>query len=949
MLLVDVKEFLMKTCVVFQTKHGGEIIKCCKTVTGNVCNSLGDEYCNVRDFEKALEYYQKSLSIAKDVGNKVGEGRVYFSLGYVYKSLGDFKKADEYYQQSLSIDKDVGDKVGEGKVYCNLGNVRESLGDLKKADEYYQQSLSIDKDVGDKVGEGKIYCNLGNVRESLGDLKKADEYYQQSLSIIKDVGDKVGEGKLYCNLGNVRYSLGDLKKADEYYQQSLSIAKDVGDKVGEGKVYCNLGNLRYYLGDLKKADEYFQQSLSIIKDVGDKVVEGKLYCNLGNVRYSLGDLKKADEYFQQSLRIDKDVGNKVGKGRAYCNLGNVRYSLGDLKKADEYYQQSLSIIKDVGNKVGEGRVYCNLGNVRESLGDLKKADEYYQQSLSIIKDVGDKVGEGRVYCNLGSVCDSLGDFKKADEYYQQSLSIAKDVGDKVGEGKVYYNLGTVYCSLGDLKKADEYYQQSLSIDKDVGDKVGKGKVYFGLPSTNLKLNLSKAEDCLKSSVEAFNNLRRLLHSQDDWKISLRNAHKNAYNALWAVQLRQSKIVEALLSAERGRGQALMDLMGSQFGQELFQSRSAENIEAMSDISSHISSPTVFLAVGENSINFWVLNKGKEIHFKRKELDENHSKDEATTFLKTWNEKTCEKIRNVQYADELPVQRSEETGPDSKEDALKEMYDMVISPIADVIHGDEIIIVPDGPLALVPYAAVMDKHSRYLSETFRIRLIPSLTSLKLLAECPEEYHCTTGALLVGDPWVSIPLVIDGRFTKLQPLSCAKEEVEMIGKILNTKPLTGKRATKAEVLPRLNSVALVHIAAHGLSTTGEIILSCPKQEDLLLTTKDILNVKLRARLVVLSCCHSGRGEIKAEGVVGMARAFLGAGARSVVVTLWAIDDEATKEFMKYFYHHLSEGQCVSKALNQAMKCLRESDNFSDVTYWAPFVLIGDDVTLDFNQIR
>ena len=110
------------------------------------------------------------------------------------------------------------------------------------------------------------------------------------------------------------------------------------------------------------------------------------------------------------------------------------------------------------------------------------------------------------------------------------------------------------------------------------------------------------------------------------------------------------------------------------------------------------------------------------------------------------------------------------------------------------------------------------------------------------------------------------------------------------------------------------------------------------------KDVLNVQMRARLVVLSCCHSARGEIKAEGVVGIARAFLGAGARSVLVSLWAIDNEATMEFMKIFYQHLMKGESASAALNQAMKSMRESDEFSEVDYWAPFVLIGDDVTLE-----
>ena len=177
--------------------------------------------------------------------------------------------------------------------------------------------------------------------------------------------------------------------------------------------------------------------------------------------------------------------------------------------------------------------------------------------------------------------------------------------------------------------------------------------------------------------------------------------------------------------------------------------------------------------------------------------------------------------------------------------------------------------------------------------------------------------------------------------------------MIGKILNITPITGRQATKREVLERLGSVSLVHFAAHGCMETGEIALTpdpdristVPTEEDYILTIGDVLNVQLRAKLVVLSCCHSGRGEIKAEGVVGIARAFMGAGALSVVVSLWAIDDEATLEFMKCFYQHLAEGKPASESLNLAMKSLRESDKFRDIKYWAPFSLIGDDVTLDF----
>ena len=284
--------------------------------------------------------------------------------------------------------------------------------------------------------------------------------------------------------------------------------------------------------------------------------------------------------------------------------------------------------------------------------------------------------------------------------------------------------------------------------------------------------------------------------------------------------------------------------------------------------------------------------------------------------------------------------------------MRKLYDIAIKPIADLVRYDELVIVPDGPLWLAPYAAFLDDNSKSLCESYRIRLIPSLTSLKIISDCPKEHHEGSGVLLVGDPWVAE--VTNKRGKKiLQQLKFAKQEVQMIGEILKVTPLTGEKATKREVLKRLSSVALVHFAAHGRMETGEIALTpdpkrvsrIPTKEDYILTIADVMNVKMRAKLVVLSCCHSGRGEIRAEGVVGIARAFMGAGARSVLVSLWAIDDEATLEFMRCFYHHLMEGRSASESLNLATKSLKQSDKYSDVKYWAPFVLIGDDVTLDF----
>ena len=277
------------------------------------------------------------------------------------------------------------------------------------------------------------------------------------------------------------------------------------------------------------------------------------------------------------------------------------------------------------------------------------------------------------------------------------------------------------------------------------------------------------------------------------------------------------------------------------------------------------------------------------------------------------------------------------------DCLQPLYDAVIGPIEDLLDGDELIVVPDGALSKTPWAA--------LSETLRIRTVPSLTSLKVITDSPSEYHSKSGSLLVGDP--CLKKITDKWGNPIyEQLKYAKMEVEMIGKILKSQPLTGEDATKEAVLQRIKSVSLVHIAAHGKSETGEIFLAPdprwksdkPKEEDCIMKMSDIQAVKLRARLVVLSCCHSGQGEVSSEGVVGMARAFLFAGARSVLSTLWAIDDEATMIFMESFYQQLKSGERASVALQRAMKCLRDHQDYSAPKYWAPFVLMGDDVKIE-----
>ncbi|XP_068726258.1 tetratricopeptide repeat protein 28-like [Montipora capricornis] len=844
----------------------------------------------------------------------------------------------------------VGDRAEEGKGYCNLGITFRHLGDFKQAIEYHTQHLSIAKEVGDRAGEGKAYCNLGITFTHLGDFKQAIEYHTQDLSIAKEVGDRAGEGKAYCNLGNAFDDLGDFKQAIEYHTHPLNIAQEVGDRAEEGKGYCNLGITFRHLGDFKQAIEYHTQHLSIAKEVGDRAGEGKAYCNLGITFRHLGDFKQAIEYHTQDLSIAKEVGDRAGEGKAYCNLGNAFDDLGDFKQAIEYHTQYLSIAKEVGDRAGEGKAYCNLGITFTHLGDFKQAIEYHTQDLGIAKEVGDRAGEGKAYCNLGVAYKCLGKFEKAIEYYKQHLSIAKEVGDKAGEGKAHGNLGDYYYHTGELENALHCDERHLIISKITEDPIGQGTASFRLGRVHESSgSLCKALNYYRLSVKHFDGTRRLLQSADAWKISFRDTKQFAYTALWTRLLKNGDVDEALYAAEQGRAQALADVLKMQYGVD----EEGASVVTMKTVIKSLSSQTVFTALKGNTISFWLLRESGEINFRQKEIETGSADSlmrstleqiRAGTVVRCENrslDRQCSEFSHSREAVEENVQSLS-----ISLNSLQHLYDVLISPIADLLQCDDLVFVPDGPFCLAPYSA--------LSDSVRIRTIPSLTALKVIAGATDDFNSKSEALLVGDPCLKEITWGTGE-PMFEQLPCAKKEVEMIGELLQTSPLTGKHATKGEVLKRMKSVALIHIAAHGDEYFGDIVLAPnhertsqkPEEEDYMLTMNDVYAVRLQAKLVVLSCCHSGQGEVKSEGVVGIARAFLSAGARSVLVSLWAIDDVATLMFMKCFYQHLADRKSASLALHHAMKSLREKKEFSALKYWAPFVLIGDDVTFEFGQ--
>ncbi|XP_066028589.1 uncharacterized protein [Pocillopora verrucosa] len=929
-------------------------------------SSLAADKSEASSSDNGVDFYA-SLSVAGSSEEKVKAIQEKLDL--------DDKLSSDHFTSKKESDDD-GSKskvIKETQVEAAEGN--EDFPFNNSSENKTSDDKDVDLDDDPLVVRAKDCFQQGNKEYRQGDFHRALQLYTEGLQL--NCKDNRLTARLYNNraaahfrLENFENSLDDATVAVQLEPTFIKALEKGAEACvqlklyDEAKIWCHKGlamddnskRLRHLLnkcgsetiasGEIKPQQEkfktaidYYKQHLEIAKEVGDKAGEGRSYGNLGNAYLRLRQFKTAIDYYKQHLEIAKEF-----------------------KTAIDYHKQHLEIAKEVGDTAVEGRSYGNLGNAYCRLGQFKIAIDYHKQDLEIAKEVGDRAGEGGSYGNLGSVYLRLRQFKTAIDYHKQNLEIAKEVGDKAGEGVSYGNLGNAHHCLGQFKTAIEYHRRHLEIVKEVGDKHGIAQALCSL-ATNFESHecLQTALDYYISSREIFNNVRASLHHH--WKISYRNVHKTAYKGVWRVLLLKGEHVKALLAAEEGRAQDLRDLVDLKYS--FRQTFTWSNSRKCSDCLSlrNVSSDVVFLAITGPYIALWTIRNGEVVQSRIKHVNNFLYQRELEVYITSLN-----KAASLQVSARAAVEwekSSTQVGRDEKgtsdgsprnatTNALRKLYDIIVAPIADLIDGDELVFVPEGPLCLVPYAALVDSNSRYLCESFRIRVIPSLTILKSISDCPTELHNKTGALLVGDPCYK-QVLYQGDL--LNQLPGARKEVKMIGGILGIAPLVGGEATKEEVFRRISSVALVHIAAHGKKETGEILLApntsrttCQaEEEDYLLTMRDVLRAGLRAKLVVLSCCHSACGEVMAEGVVGIARAFLGAGARSVLVSLWAIDDDGTQEFMKHFYGALEEGKGTSEAVNQAMKCMRESETFSKGYYWAPFVLIGDDVKLELTEIK
>ncbi|KAF5911056.1 hypothetical protein HPG69_001021 [Diceros bicornis minor] len=346
----------------------------------------GERLCKLGDCRAGVSFFEAAVQVGTEDLKTLSA--IYSQLGNAYFYLHDYAKALEYHHHDLTLARTIGDQLGEAKASGNLGNTLKVLGNFDEAVVCCQRHLDISRELNDKVGEARALYNLGNVYHAKGKsfgcpgpqdvgefpeevrnaLQAAVDYYEENLSLVTALGDRAAQGRAFGNLGNTHYLLGNFRDAVIAHEQRLLIAKEFGDKAAERRAYSNLGNAYIFLGEFETASEYYKKTLLLARQLKDRAVEAQSCYSLGNTYTLLQDYEKAIDYHLKHLAIAQELNDRIGEGRACWSLGNAYTALGNHDQAMHFAEKHLEISREVGDRSGELTARLNLSDLQMVLG-----------------------------------------------------------------------------------------------------------------------------------------------------------------------------------------------------------------------------------------------------------------------------------------------------------------------------------------------------------------------------------------------------------------------------------------------------------------------------------------------------------------------------------------------------------------------------------------------------
>jgi tetratricopeptide (TPR) repeat protein len=916
---------------------------------------------------EALRRHREALALRRAAGDPAGEAASLNNLAAVHEVLGARADALESYAASLALHRSIEDRRGEATLLANLGRLRAESGETEEGLRDLDAAVRLFVSLGDPAGEAGAREELGRALTADGDYEAAEASLERSLALRRDGGDRRGEASCLDALGVLRGRRAEFARARDDLERALGLARDLKDRGLEAAALDHLSGVHLARGDLAEALRLQRQALDIRRVLGDRAREAASLNNLGAIYQTIGDEAAAARYLREALESFRTLSDRAGEALARTNLGVLLEEARDLPAALRQHAEAVRLWEALRDQRGAAHALHNLAAVQAALGRPEEAQRSLERALRAARALGDPGAEAVIQSGLADVLLRRGRHQAAADRYRQALGLADASGMREEIGRAEAGLADCHAAAGRVPEALESYGRAIDALESLrgGLFTGEFKTAFLSRRADLyerPIGLLRRHGVqvpgLDAAARAFEYAERararslldlLAESHADLRAGVprdllrREAEAVARVARATRRLRAGAPLErdarARERAEAEEALALIDVEIRRASPRYAQIARPEPIAAGEVRRGLLRDGEILLEylLGAEASYLWVVtHQGMSWH----DLPPRERIESAVRRL-------LERVRSP----------ASDLGPEAAHLTDAGEVGRMLLPAGIPSEGRVLIVVPDGILHYLPFEVLRQPAGRdpraeaLLLHDYEILYAPSASALRALRRAPAgDPRAPATLLALGDP----PVASGPEAARdLPPLPFARDEVLRIGALFRRTRRTvllGPEAREEAIAAAASErFTYVHFAVHGLideeapGRSGLLLAVDPEGPgDGVLEVNEIFRLRLGADLAVLSACRTGLGRVvRGEGMIGLTRAFLFAGAKGVVVSLWSVGDRSTADFMEDLYRRLVGGTAPRAALRQAKLAFLASDTpaLRHPSRWAAFVLVGD----------
>jgi CHAT domain-containing protein/tetratricopeptide (TPR) repeat protein len=952
---------------------------------------IGDIHFILSQNQKAIAYYERALSLAAVIDAYELRAETLNDLTAIELELGKTQMAREHCNKALELSRQIKSVRGEAQAVSNLGQIAYFESEMEKAVDLFNRAVSIWEPTADDRGKAETLMNLGYTYGDLGDIHKAIDRFNQALGLFERTGDRRGKAMALTVLGFVHASTGEIRKALEEQKQAEAIFHLLRNRTGEALVFNGLGYVYHIMGDLHKSLRAYTTALQLWRATGRRAGEEVALGLVGRIYAALGDKRKALYYYKQKLAIDRELKSQRVTAYTYKDIASVYYSLGQRDKALSYYKHALALNRSVNDPRGEAYTLNSIGFLREGRGEKREALALYNNAFALMRATEDRAGEIQTLQNLARVERDTGLLAQANDHIKLAISKIESLRSEVSneEFRTSYFASVRRCYDLSVDILMQLHMQDPTSRFNVeAFEVSEKARARGLLEILATAKIDIGEGADPALLKRERELQQLFNAKTE-TLAKFLVGKDFERLIPGIKREIAEV-----SSEYEDVKAQIKLTSPRYA-ALTQPQTLTAVEVQERI---LDQNTLLLeySLGDERSYLWAITPTS---FKSYELPSRAEIEAVAVRLLNvvaayQSGEAGSGTRQKFTLDELDEAYLRES---------KQLSDVLLGPVFSELGGKRLLIVAEGALQYVPFSALpapgdsRGKHAQARAASIaaeplvlnhEIINLPSASTLAVLRSQTAGRKAPDGAVAViadpvfekDDPRVTpsrqsrlprAPLQVrarsrinsaqliknlrsspdNGRFPRLL---ATRQEAETIlrlaGESSSMKALDFDANISVVNSSEIAGYKIVHFATHGLLDSEQpklsaLVLSLVDEEgnqrNGFLRLQNIYNLKLPVELVVLSACNTALGkDIKGEGLVGVTRGFLYAGAARVVASLWKVDDDAAAMMMKDFYRKmLQDGERPAAALRAAQIEMWKREQWRAPYYWAAFVFQGE----------